>query len=202
MSNENEKLAPNQKEKILMMTTELFAQEGYKAVSIRRICNTAGCNLAAISYYFGGKEKLYNECLNRIFSKDISEINKILRPAQDRKTFEQGLFNFCLFFCSFVTKNSPSIRLLISEINAHSIRNADLDKNFLTPIMDSLEAYFKSGIDNEIISPHFEVRLGTKMILSAIVTQNLYRAFKSYEDISSEDFSKLIVMNCTGSFYV
>ena len=50
----------NSKEKILKSAIKLFAQKGYDAVSIREICKNAGCNICMISYYWGGKQELYN----------------------------------------------------------------------------------------------------------------------------------------------
>ncbi len=38
---------------------ELFCRHGFKDTSVREIAAAAGCNVAAINYYFGGKEKLY-----------------------------------------------------------------------------------------------------------------------------------------------
>ncbi|UCG13469.1 MAG: CerR family C-terminal domain-containing protein [Deltaproteobacteria bacterium] len=49
------------KERILDTAEALFAQKGFQAVSIREITRAARCNLAAVNYHFGNKEKLYLE---------------------------------------------------------------------------------------------------------------------------------------------
>lgn len=49
----------NSKNKILKAATRLFAQKGFDGTSVREICREAGVNLCMISYYFGGKEELY-----------------------------------------------------------------------------------------------------------------------------------------------
>jgi TetR/AcrR family transcriptional regulator, regulator of cefoperazone and chloramphenicol sensitivity len=43
----------------------IFAERGYDAATVREICDKAGVNLAAVNYYFGGKERLYLETLQR-----------------------------------------------------------------------------------------------------------------------------------------
>ncbi len=48
-------------ERILDTAEILFAQKGYRAVSVREITSAAECNLAAVNYHFGNKENLYLE---------------------------------------------------------------------------------------------------------------------------------------------
>lgn len=49
------------RERILDKAEVLFAQKGFRAVSVREITSAARCNLAAVNYYFGNKENLYLE---------------------------------------------------------------------------------------------------------------------------------------------
>lgn len=51
------------KEKILKVATKLFGQKSFDGVSIREICKEANVNISMISYYFGGKQELYNAIL-------------------------------------------------------------------------------------------------------------------------------------------
>lgn len=53
-------MTDEKKEKLLQAATALFADEGYDRVSIRKIADAAGVNSAMISYYFGGKQGLYD----------------------------------------------------------------------------------------------------------------------------------------------
>ncbi|MDB5306829.1 MAG: acnR [Gemmataceae bacterium] len=41
----------------------VFAKKGFDSATVREICRDADVNIAAISYYFGDKERLYVECL-------------------------------------------------------------------------------------------------------------------------------------------
>ena len=49
------------RDRILDTAEELFAQNGYYAVSVRQITAAAECNLAAVNYHFGNKKNLYLE---------------------------------------------------------------------------------------------------------------------------------------------
>src|SRR3954453_16747993 len=49
------------KQRLLNAAEEIFALKGYDAASVEEITRRAGANRAAISFHFGGKERLYIE---------------------------------------------------------------------------------------------------------------------------------------------
>ena len=51
--------------KILDAATPLFAMKGVAAVSVKEVAEAAGVNIALISYYFGGKDNLYELVLEK-----------------------------------------------------------------------------------------------------------------------------------------
>jgi AcrR family transcriptional regulator len=54
--------------RLLEAAGEVFAEEGFKAATVRKILERAGMsNVAAINYYFGDKEHLYAEAVKRAF---------------------------------------------------------------------------------------------------------------------------------------
>lgn len=59
------------RERILAVAERMFAEVGYRAVSLRSITRESGVNLAAIHYHFGPKEAL----LEAIFAKRCGPMN-------------------------------------------------------------------------------------------------------------------------------
>ena len=69
-----EKMNPNienedVKNRLLDAAETLFCEKGFGRTSVRELTTAAGCNLAAINYYFGGKDSLYMEVWRRLLKK-------------------------------------------------------------------------------------------------------------------------------------
>ena len=53
------------KERLLDAAEKLFTEKGYDRTNVRDLTTEAGCNIAAVNYHFGGKDKLYIEMFRR-----------------------------------------------------------------------------------------------------------------------------------------
>jgi AcrR family transcriptional regulator len=60
------------KERILDAAGDVFGRMGYKAATIREICRSAGVNVAAINYHFGGKRELYRIVVTELLARTFS----------------------------------------------------------------------------------------------------------------------------------
>ncbi len=68
MSVENSHLDQEQaltRRNLLDAASEVFSEVGFRAATVREICQRAGANIAAVNYHFGDKTKLYIEVLRR-----------------------------------------------------------------------------------------------------------------------------------------
>lgn len=77
------------RERLLDAAERLFAELGYAATSVRDITAEAGCNLAAVNYYFGGKANLYREAFLRGVAGVREQRIEALRAAMEREPWPQ-----------------------------------------------------------------------------------------------------------------
>lgn len=78
----------DKRDEILDVAEKLFAEQGFEAISVREISKAADINIAMISYYFGSKEKLYEEVVNRkLVSFDTFREKIELLPTYKEKLF-------------------------------------------------------------------------------------------------------------------
>jgi AcrR family transcriptional regulator len=103
------------KDRLLDAAEELFCEHGFKGTSIRDIAASAGCNIASVNYYFGSKEKLYEEVWRRhlIPMRDarIASINKIMSQTDGQPNLEDLLKSFADTFVGSIVDANRASRL-------------------------------------------------------------------------------------------
>ncbi len=71
--------------KLIEVAVELFADHGYDGASTRDIAAAAKQNIAAINYYFGGKEGLYAAVLEEFFRRKHAEAGASITVAREMR---------------------------------------------------------------------------------------------------------------------
>jgi len=103
------------KDRLLDAAEGLFCEHGFKGTSIRDIAASAGCNIASVNYYFGSKEKLYEEVWRRhlIPMRDarVESINKVMSRAGARPDLEELLRSFADTVVGSMVDKSKTSRL-------------------------------------------------------------------------------------------
>ena len=79
------------RKRLLEAAADVFDAEGFRAATVRQICQRAGANVAAIHYHFGGKEELYVELLRelgrRAFERYPPTLGLSAQPSQEERLF-------------------------------------------------------------------------------------------------------------------
>jgi AcrR family transcriptional regulator len=110
------------RERLLNAAERLFCEHGFAGTSIRDIAAEAKCNLASVSYYFGGKEELYADVWRRrliVLRNQIASIEKAMSENQGKPSLEELLRSFVeAFIGSLVdeTRGSRLFQLMMREM--------------------------------------------------------------------------------------
>lgn len=96
--------------RLIRAGVEVFSRYGYEPATTRMLAAAAGVNLAAIPYYFGGKEGLYHaviahiaEHISRLVVPALDRIREELaRETPGRERLQELLVNQLAAFCSIV----------------------------------------------------------------------------------------------------
>ena len=119
------------KDRLLDEAEGLFCERGFKGTSIRDIATSAGCNIASVNYYFGSKEKLYEEVWRRhlIPMRDIriASINKVMSQTEARPNLEDLLRSFADTFVGSMVDTSKASQL--SKLMAREYIDSHLPTN-------------------------------------------------------------------------
>lgn len=158
-----------------------FAERGFAGTTTREVVKRARCNIALISYYFGGKEGLYQAVLVRYFERlktryaqaDFSEA-ALKRKWPELKGPEQRLMCAALFEIALkITSDSPVQKILCREMLTSPERMVaaitQSEGGAFTLLSTKLREMQKQGkIDSEL-----DLRFGVIGLLGPIVYSSL-----------------------------
>lgn len=125
---------------------ELFCEHGFEGTSIRDIAAAAECNIASVNYYFGGKEKLYEDVWRRhlITMRDtrIASIDKVMSQNEGKARLEDLLWSYANAFIEPLVgeiRRGWFIKLMAREmIDRHLPPNMFVEE-MIIPVMTALQ---------------------------------------------------------------
>ena len=125
-------------DKLLNAAEILFCEKGFEGTSIRDIASSAGCNIASVNYYFGGKQQLYEQVWKRhlipMRNSRLESIEKILLLNDNKPELEELIKSFAESFIGKVV--DPEKENRFNKLMAREYINKHLPANmFLEEIM-------------------------------------------------------------------
>ena len=102
------------RDQLLAAARALFAQQGYDAVSIRKVAEAAQVNPAMIHYYFGSKAGLYEAMLTDTFRPLIERLGAVLTSDDN----PEALRNFFKLYMQTLGANPWMPPLILREVVA------------------------------------------------------------------------------------
>ena len=120
--------------KILDTAERLFGEEGFKAVSLRRITAVAKVNLASIHYHFGSKEELLDELVMRkagpVNEARMEALRELKAAADPNPVPLEDLLHAFLAPAFHLAETSPSFAKLMGRLHAEGVMPAVGRKHF------------------------------------------------------------------------
>lgn len=164
------------KQRIIKAATKLFALKGFDAASIREICREADVNLCMISYYWGGKEELYQGIIDDLierqleYVKTFADIEKSPYDMTQKERIEL-LYLWLdkvvdLFYSDFISED-----LITMLLRAQQNANFALKSPLLTYFRNLMGAILNKNADDK------EVIFKTLFIMTQITSPRIFTGF-------------------------
>lgn len=118
----NSDVAPlGARERILDTAEQLFAREGVMAVTLRSIAAAADVNVAAVNYYFGSKEKLFEEMFVRrvepLNEDRLARLHDCIARARGNPSLEAIVEAYVLPAAQLADASGASARAIIVQFS-------------------------------------------------------------------------------------
>ncbi len=183
---------------ILATAEKLFAVSGYEGTSVRDIADTAGVNIAMISYYFGSKEKLMEALFQQrsnlvkmkvevlLQDEALTPMEKMYSLAQEytQKLFDKHHF-FKIMMCEQIINKNPVVLELLGDLKK---RNAEEISRLI--IHGQENGAFKKDVDIMLL-----INTLNGVTIQTLIGQDVYRHFHKLEDMPDEQFKELLKKN-------
>lgn len=187
-------------DRLLDSAEELFCERGFEGTSVRDIAASAGCNVAAVNYYFGGKDKLYEEVWRRhlIPMRDarIAGIEKVLARGEGHYTLEDLLKTFAETFVGplvEVSRTSCLCRLTARECIEQHLPVRMFTDEIMKPTMSAMRTALIQTCPNlnEFLIPLITLSL-VGQLMHVVHMRAMFEQGSDDLDVSSINLEKSI----------
>lgn len=168
------------KEKILLETTLLFAQNGYAAVSMKEIAEKVGIKPASLYNHFSSKEALWNEILQHIETLYRLYFSRLKDSIQPGQTLEEILENM---FVELKTVVSIFAYYGFSLVQTEQFRDETCGRIFLDVFLKDSIRYIAEQLDQCIekgLAKEFDTQAVATLLMHSVLIGNNLRV---HEDL-------------------
>ncbi len=162
----DEKVATRQR--ILEAALSLFSAKGLEGASVREIAELAGVNSALISYHFGGKEKLYFECLSYYALSKLESLKPIFTAPESAEDFKAKISLFLNQALLMMSASPEFVRMINREFSQESEVGKRLYLENFDPMFKIIRSFLKKAQENKIIRSDVKVDFMAVMIFALL----------------------------------
>ncbi len=202
---------PDTRDRLLNTAQRLFAEQGFKATSLRQITQEAEANVASVNYHFGSKEEMLNELIKRRVEPVNERRYALLKkyraeaggqPIPLEKIFEAFFLPFFQSAAPYTDKDTMDLIHIIDRLSEQStLRQAVYEEHFKTLQITILEALSETLPELETGELHWRFHFALSLMLSSMSTRqrvgNYSKEFCDPEDIEGM-VKRLIQFICAG----
>lgn len=159
------------KVRILLAARKLFAERGFDATSVRQICELADVNVALVSYYFGGKEKMFDALFEYFFPGEDLKLHEetLKEPVAGLELIIREVIRF--------QREQPEMALILQREMYLETPRRETIKAYVFPVWRKLREVLESGRQKGVF--HYRSLDNTMLfILAALVFPKGYPVYK------------------------
>lgn len=173
---------------LLSAAKKLFAQKGFEGTSVKDICDEAGVNVSMVSYYFQGKENLYQNILEEFGTERLEAAVRILKAPTSTQELQVRMQMFIdeMFRCH--VENPETTQIIHRECTQNFAHIQKIfEKTFLN-VHATLIKFFKDAKSKGLILKKRDPQILATIFMGQIVHIARINAMaKNYTNMSIDN---------------
>ena len=182
------------KELLISKATEQFAKNGYEGTTVKDIAEAAGINVSLVSYHFGGKEALFNECIKKFGEEKLSVAYKVLLHPKSMQEFKVRFEIFIDELIKSYIEKADLMALVHSEFESGNVNASEVCKSSFFKAFNMVVDFFDSSQKQGFIKKDIDVATIAFLILTSVkntfIYPNLKKPFLKYSVETEEGRKK------------
>jgi AcrR family transcriptional regulator len=159
------------RQQLLLAAKRLFARKGLSATTIRDISNEAGLNSSLISYYFDGKDGLYQECIKEIGTQRLSVAREILSEAESPAEFRLRLQMFTENLFKLYIEDRESGLIIVREYDRIDSPAEEIFRSTFLKVFEQLHNFFAAAQKRGLVDSSKDSFTLAKLFFGCISSQ-------------------------------
>lgn len=153
---------------IIEAAKNLFGENGFEKTSVRDIAKKAKVNIAMVSYYFGCKEHLYEQCIIGFAEKNLPITEDLLKPVKSKEEFKQCLQQFIAEMMTTLNDNGSLFKMFLREMMNETFAKKKSIHKATSPFFGIMKNFFQTAIDNGVVSKKYNAEMLLIIFIGAL----------------------------------
>ncbi len=133
-------MSDDTKNRLLEAAGQVFSEKGFETATVREICELAEANVASVNYYFGDKQRLYNDAVRqaqcaRAELVPMPEWDPATPPAERLRAFIHVMLSRMLY----ADRPAWHLGLMLRELASPTSACAEVVEDYIRPMAEELE---------------------------------------------------------------
>ncbi len=158
------------REALLAAAAKVFSAKGYEGATVKDLADAAGANVSLVSYYFGGKEGLYRECLGDFGKDRLATAERVLKSPESEQDFRVRLTMFAEEFVRANLRDADLCKIIHRDIDLGGSPIAmDVFKTTFLPLFHTFQRFFEDARENGLLRAELDPQNVAAMLFGALV---------------------------------
>ena len=203
--------APEKSRELLIEAgKKIFSSRGYDAATVKEICEEAGVNVSLISYYFKGKEGLFQACLEQYGQTRLQSAQRILQKPASSEEFKIRLKMFVDEMTGCFCDDPAVTRMIMREIELGLPTTREVFEGTFLKVFETLMDFMRSASEAGFLKPKIDPKMASSMLFGSLssiarmdqVNQLVYKQTitnKNYREKVTDQFVQIFLEGTASS---